>query len=63
MFDLRIPSGLFFSIIGIILVGLGLFDPNLRARLTDSNVNLYAGLAMLLFGVGLLLLARRSLRS
>ena len=63
MFDLRVPSGLFFTILGLILVGLGLFDSGLRARLTDANVNLYAGAAMLVFGLLLLLLARRSRHS
>ncbi len=63
MLDLRIPSGFFFGIVGVILVSLGLFEPGLRARLTEANVNLYCGLVMLVFGLGLLLLARRSLRS
>ena len=60
MLDLRITSGVFFTLLGVILIGLGLFDPGLRARLTDTNVNLYCGLAMGAFGVFLLLLARRS---
>ena len=58
MLDLRIPSGLFFAIIGLILCGLGLFS-GARAPLTDLNVNLYAGLTMLAFGAALLWLARR----
>ena len=60
MLDLRIPSGLFFAIVGLILCALGVFSPGLRAPLTDINVNLYSGLAMLAFGAFLLLLARRS---
>ncbi len=60
MLDLRIPSGFFFAIVGIILCGLGLFSPGVRAALTDVNVNLYSGLAMLTFGAILLALARRS---
>jgi hypothetical protein len=60
MLDLRVPSGLFFAIVGLILCALGLFAPDIRAELTDVNVNLYGGLAMLVFGSALLLLARRS---
>ncbi len=59
MFDLRIPSGWFFAIVGAILAGLGIFNPGLRAPLTDFNVNLYTGAALLVFGGVLLGLARR----
>jgi hypothetical protein len=60
MLDLRIPSGWFFTLVGLILCGLGILWPDNRAALTDVNVNLYAGLTMLVFGGTLLLLARRS---
>ncbi len=59
MLDLRIPSGYFFAIIGIVLMGLGILFPDERAQLTPLNINLYAGGVMLLFGAILLLLARR----
>jgi hypothetical protein len=59
MLDLRIPSGCFFTIVGLILCGLGILSPENKAALTDANVNLYAGLSMLIFGAALLLLARR----
>ena len=58
MMDLRLPSGLFFTLLGLILVGMGVFAPETRAALTDANVNLYSGLAMLVFGIFLLILAR-----
>jgi hypothetical protein len=58
MMDLRLPSGLFFTLIGLILVGMGVFAPETRAALTDTNVNLYSGLAMLAFGIFLLILAK-----
>jgi hypothetical protein len=58
--DLRVPSGLFFAILGAILTGLGILAPGMRAPLTDVNVNLYAGLCMLAFGAFLLLMARRA---
>ena len=60
MLDLRIPSGCFFTLVGLILCGLGIVSPENKAALTDLNVNLYSGLAMLLFGTTLLLWARRS---
>ena len=63
MLDLRLPSGLFFTILGVILVGMGILAPDLRAPLTDINVNLYSGLSMLVFGAFLLLMARRASRS
>ncbi|HEY9141896.1 MAG TPA: hypothetical protein VIN93_13450 [Bryobacteraceae bacterium] len=56
--DLRVPSGWFFTLLGVILVGMGLFAPDARAALTDFNVNLYSGGAMLIFGVFLLVMAR-----
>ena len=58
--DLRFPSGLFFTLLGLILTVMGLFSPGVRAPLTDVNVNLYAGITMLVFGAVLLLLARRA---
>jgi hypothetical protein len=58
MLDLRVPSGWFFTLLGVILAGMGVFAPDLRAALTDVNVNLYSGLAMLAFGVFLLVMAR-----
>jgi hypothetical protein len=63
MLDLRTPSGFFFAIMGLILTVIGIFDPGARARLTEANVNLYAGLFMLAFGGFLLFLARRAARS
>lgn len=59
MLDLRAPTGFFFSILGVILLGLGIFSPGLRAALTTLNVNLYCGIAMLAFGAVMLLLAYR----
>jgi len=58
--DLRLPSGLFFAILGVILAGLGVLSPDMRAPLTDFNINLYAGIAMLVFGAFLLFMARRA---
>jgi hypothetical protein len=63
MLDLRVPSGWFFTLLGVILMACGLFQPDLRAQLTDANVNLYSGAAMLAFGVFLLALARRGAKA
>ena len=63
MFDLRVPTGFFFSLIGLILVVMGILAPSERAALTEANVNLYCGLVMLAFGVIMLALARLGSRS
>jgi hypothetical protein len=59
MLDLRIPSGLFFAAIGVILLAMGLINPADRAPLTPTNINLYAGAVIFGFGAFLLLLSRR----
>ena len=38
---------------------MGILAPATRAPLTDANVNLYVGISMVVFGLILLLLARR----
>ena len=62
MLDLRVPSGWFFTVLGLILLGMGLFAPETRAALSDANVNLYSGVAMLVFGLFMLLMAWRATR-
>ena len=62
MLDLRVPSGWFFVILGAIVLAVWLVQPDLRAPLTEVNVNLYSGVSMLVFGGFLLLMARRALR-
>ncbi len=59
MDDLRIPIGLFFTILGVILIAVGLTS-SARAEFTDVNVNLYSGVCMLVFGGVMLWLSRRS---
>jgi hypothetical protein len=58
MLDLRLPSGIFFAITGILLMVFGIVS-SAHAPLTDANVNLYTGAVMTAFGLILLLLARR----
>lgn len=60
MLDLRLPSGFFFVLTGAIVSGTGLFAPGNDAPLQQANVNLYAGLVMLVFGSFLLIMARRA---
>jgi uncharacterized membrane protein HdeD (DUF308 family) len=62
MLDLRVPSGWFFTVLGLILLGMGIFAPDTRAALSDANVNLYGGLAMLVFGLFMLMMAWRASR-
>jgi hypothetical protein len=57
MLDLRLPSGLFFAITGVLLLAVSFSNPH--APMTDANVDLYAGGVMLAFGLILLLFARR----
>jgi len=61
MLDLRLPSGSFFAATGLILIGYSFTNPH--APMTDGNVDLYTGAAMLVFGAILLLLALRSRRA
>ena len=62
MLDLRVPSGWFFTVLGLILLGMGIFAPDTRAALSDADVNLYSGLSMLVFGLFMLLMAWRASR-
>jgi hypothetical protein len=51
LLDLRFPMGLFFSALGLLLVAYGLFgDQAVYQASLGINVNLWAGLAILLFG-------------
>ena len=59
-FDLRIPIGILFSLYGAILSLYGVFsDAALYSRSLGINVNLTWGLALLAFGIAVLLLSRR----
>ena len=60
MLDLRIPTGWFFSVAGLVLLTMGALSPETRAPLTDVNVNFYCGFFMVVFGGIMLLLSWRS---
>jgi uncharacterized membrane protein HdeD (DUF308 family) len=62
--DVRIPIGLMFSILGLLLVVYGvatLHAPGMRP--TGLPINLIWGIVMLVFGAAMLALFRRSERS
>ena len=62
--DIRIPIGLMFSILGGLLTIYGLVsDKTIYQRSLGINVNLGWGLVMLAFGVIMLILGRRGIRS
>lgn len=61
--DLRIPMGLMFIFTGLILTVFGIRtqdDAALYAKSLGINANLWWGLVLLVFGLGMFLLGRRS---
>jgi hypothetical protein len=58
--DIRIPIGLMFALLGVLLSGYGVIsDRAIYAKSLGMNVNLGWGLVLLAFGVVMLVLARR----
>lgn len=61
--DIRLPIGILFTLLGLLLTGYGIVsDPAIYRRALGMNVNLYWGAVMLLFGVMVLTLALRAQR-
>jgi len=61
--DIRVPIGLMFSILGLMLVAYGLMsDPAIYARSLGINVNLWWGLVSLAFGLVMLALSAGAVR-
>jgi cytochrome c biogenesis protein CcdA len=61
--DLRIPMGLMFTLVGIILTAFGIAtnsNTELYARCLGVNVNLWWGIVLLIFGQTMFQLGRRS---
>ncbi len=57
--DIRLPIGLMFAILGVLLAGHGLAsDPAIFQRSLGVNVNLWWGLTLLAFGSVMLFLGR-----
>jgi cytochrome c biogenesis protein CcdA len=62
MVDIRIPIGLMFSIIGVLITGYGFFtvsNVELYKKSLGINVNIIMGIFMLLFGLIMLYFAFR----
>jgi hypothetical protein len=62
MVDIRIPIGLMFSILGIMITGYGLFtgsDKEMYSVSLGINVNVIMGLIMLVFGLVMLWFSRK----
>lgn len=62
--DIRLPVGVFFFLVGLILAVYGLVaDSWIYQKSLGVNINLYWGMVLCIFGVVMLLLGRRALRS
>jgi len=62
MVDIRIPIGLMFSILGVLISVYGLFtksDAMMYERSLGINVNIIMGILMLVFGLAMLYFAKR----
>jgi sulfite exporter TauE/SafE len=62
MVDIRIPIGLMFSILGVIITILGLVtisDSAMYQKSLGINVNIVMGILMLIFGLIMLYFARK----
>lgn len=58
--DIRLPLGLLFTVLGVLLAGYGLVaDASIYERSLGINVNLWWGFAMLVFGAAMLFFALR----
>ena len=58
--DIRLPIGLLFSVIGLLLVAIGAFsDREIYQRSLGLNVNLAWGVVLLVFGAIMLILGKR----
>jgi len=57
--DIRAPIGGLFTLLGLMLAGYGLVGSDRAA--SGTNVNLWWGLVMVVFGLLMLFLARRSM--
>lgn len=60
--DLRIPMGMMFTLMGAVLMAFGLStkdNPEVYARSIGMNVNLWTGVALLVFGLVMVGLGRR----
>jgi sulfite exporter TauE/SafE len=62
MVDIRIPIGLMFSILGVLITGFGIVtmsNSEMYQKSLGINVNIIMGILMLVFGLIMLFLARK----
>ena len=59
MLDLRKPAGLYFLLLGLLLIGAGLLNPGYSAPLLTVNLNLDFGIFCICFGGLFLWLSRK----
>ena len=62
MVDIRIPIGLMFSVLGVLITGYGLFtmsNTEMYQKSLGINVNIIMGVLMLVFGLIMLWFSRR----
>ncbi|HZE73191.1 MAG TPA: hypothetical protein VE135_27090 [Pyrinomonadaceae bacterium] len=61
--DIRLPIGLMFTILGLLLFGFGILgDKAIYQQALGINVNLWWGAVMLAFGLAMLWFGRRGTR-
>ena len=59
--DIKIPIGLLFTIIGLLLTVFGIVthaDSSLYVKSLNININIWSGIAMLVFGVLMLVFSK-----
>lgn len=61
--DIRLPIGLMFSVLGILLLIVGLFAGGQSTQSRQTSVNLWWGIVMLAFGIVMFILGRRGTAS
>ena len=62
--DIRLPIGLMFTILGLLLVVFGIVgDKSIYERALGINVNLWWGIVMLVFGLAMLWFGRRATKA
>lgn len=53
MLDIRIPIGLLFAVLGVLVLAFGIAtnsDPEMYTKSLQININLWSGLGMTIFG-------------
>jgi multisubunit Na+/H+ antiporter MnhG subunit len=62
--DIRVPIGILFSLLGLIMAAYGIFgDPAVYQQTQGLNINLAWGVVLLAFGLMMLVLGRRGMRA